>query len=832
MRGALRVQSRVVHARALLVGSSIALGCLSCSSAPPAASSGAGGAGASTAASAGGAGGAPAAKSVDLGGGTTATLAGDGALSITRGGATVAASNGAAFGVFYDTVNPDNFHDPRAPGTAWVDAPTSTIAIDSPAPGVLHLALGPQGAKAALVSFALAIDGGAYLGLGERFDHVDAKGLVVPMFLAIGDNAESGTNDAHAPVSFFVDSSGYGVFVRSRQAGAFDVGADDPSNVRASFEGNQLDVYLYAPQSGDPLDVVRAYTMQSGAPRVPPLWAFAPMHWRNEWTDTATLFGDLDEYRTRHIPASTVWIDNPWETSYNDATLDPARFGDVAALMSGIAARGFKTIAWSTPYLEKPAAPPNDPAQDLYVTAASKGYFVMGGSEPFGALGCCVSTGLGMIDFTSPDATAFWAGVQSRATLAGFSGFKLDYGEDLVTDFLGGRLGVTLSDGETERTSRRYPLLYDDAYRKALEAAHTDGFLIGRGSSFGGQSHVDAIWPGDLDSDLTTRTATRVGGLPAAIVAAQSLAESGFPSFGSDTGGFRNDTPTRETLLRWAEHTAFSVIMQLGGGGDSHDPWMYDEEAATIYGTLARAHMQLVPYLRGLVAKAHADGSPSIRSLPLEFPGDAAGFAHADDEYLLGDAILVAPVTTAGATSRVVHVPPGDWSHWFTGAISRGPAEVTVDAPLGAPPVFVRAGAIVPLFPDGIDTLVASTAPGVVSLEGHEAEVEARVFATTSGDATWLDGASLTYTASSSALGVTWSPVAPVRDVFVAIDLRRAAFTGAAPHALTVTGAALTEVADEASVRASSASAFAVSSDGATMWLRLAGQTTASFTAS
>ncbi len=739
------------------------------------------------------------------------------------------------FGVFYDTVNPQNFHDPSTPvagGPALCRRRSRSTARRA---GVLHLALGPQGAKAALVSFALALDGGAYLGLGERFDHVDAKGLVVPMFLDLGGNSESGTNDAHVPVSFFVDSKGYGVFVQSRQAGAFDVGANDPANVRASFEGNQLDVYVYAPASADPLDVVRAYTMQTGAPRVPPLWAFAPMHWRNEWTDTATLFGDLDAYRTRHIPASTVWIDNPWETSYNDATIDPARFGDVAALMSGIAARGFKTIAWTTPYLEKPGAPPNDPAQDLYVDGGFEGLLRHGGQRAVRRARLLRDHGprrharLHERRTTPPP---FWAGVQSRATLAGFSGFKLDYGEDLVTDFLGGRLGVTMSDGETEPTSRPNPLLYDDAYRQALAIAHVDGFLIGRASSFGGQSHVEAIWPGDLDSDLTTRTASRVGGLPAAIVAAQSLAESGFPSFAADTGGFRNGTPTRETLLRWAEQTAFSVIMQLGGGGDSHNPWMYDEEAATIYGTLARAHMQLVPYLRGLVDKAHADGSPSIRSLPLEFPTDAAGFAHADDEYLLGDAILVAPVTTAGATSRLVHLPPGDWSHWFTGAISHGPADVTVDAPLGAPPVFVRAGTIVPLFPDGIDTLVASTTPGVVSLERHEAEVEARAFATTSGRATWLDGASLAYAASSAALAVTWSPVAPVHDVFVAIDLRRAAFTGAAPRALTVTGAALTELADEASVRASTSSAFAVSSDGATMWLRLVGQTAVSFTAS
>ena len=114
------------------------------------------------------------------------------------------------------------------------------------------------------------------------------------------------------------------------------------------------------------------------------------MHWRNGWNDAATLLGDLDEYRTRHIPASTVWIDNPWQTSYNDATLDPARFGDAAAMMKSIAAKGFRTIAWSTPYLDRPADKPQNDAQELFEQANAKGYFVKSDGKTWYAIGCCV----------------------------------------------------------------------------------------------------------------------------------------------------------------------------------------------------------------------------------------------------------------------------------------------------------------------------------------------------------------------------------------------------------------------------------------------------------
>ncbi len=756
------------------------------------------------------------AASVDLASGAHVDLFKDGSMQVLEAGEPVIRRGKPVFSVFRG--DRSDYHDPTAlDGLVFATLDATSIQMSKVGDSVrFHLV--DQGKDSALVAFSLPTDGGHYLGLGERFDHVDTGGRVIPMFLTIGGNLESGTNDAHVPVSFVVDTRGYGIFVDSPATGAFDVGAHDAGTLSATFDQTDLDIRLYFPRSAAPIDVVAAYVSDTALPRRPPLWSLAPMHWRNEWTDAATLLGDLDEYRTRHIPASTVWIDNPWQTSYNDATLDQARFGDAAALMKSIAAKGFRTIAWSTPYLDRPNGKPMNEAQQLFVEANAKGYFVKSDGKTWYAIGCCVK-GPGMIDFSTAPASAFWEGILAKATGAGFAGFKLDYGEDLIPSLLGVRLGVQLADGETERTARTYPVRYHDAYEGALAKVRKDGFVIGRASSAGGAAHVDAIWPGDLDNGFEPRDEKHTGGLPAAIIAGQTLATSGFPTFGSDIGGFRNGMPTREALLRWAEYAAFGVIMQLGGGGDSHNPWAYDEGAAQIYGGLAHQHMQLVPYLDAILRDASTNGAPSIRSLPLQFPSDEAGFAFADTEYLLGPSLLIAPVIEKGATARRVHLPPGEWTHWFTGVRVPGPNDITWSAPLGQPPVFAMANALVPLFNEALDTVVTTTEAGIADLDAG-LDYEARWFPKLEGtdfsehsSCAWPSGDTLDAEVFANELHFSFHDP-DGRGLFVTIDLE--------PGPELTPGPGIAEVATEADARSSKNTVFAVSPRRDRIWVRIA----------
>jgi alpha-D-xyloside xylohydrolase len=769
-------------------------------------------------------------RTVDLGNGYLASFGSDGSLEVTQAGAKILATAPGVplLATLQDPEDPSGWHDPTAQtGLAWSPVDPGAVTLSSPTPGQLLIAMPDQGPDTALVALAFADDGAFSTALGERYEHVGANGAVAPMFLTINAAYESGTNDAHVPVPFLVSANGYGAFVASRQAGAFDLGVAEPGVTRAAFEGTSLTATLFF--DADPLAVVAAYARLTGLPRRTPLWTLAPMHWRNHWANATTVLASAADYRMRKIPESTVWLDDGWQTSYNSAVLDETVFGDVPTMMQQIAALGYRTMGWSTPYLEKPVGAPADQAQQLYDQAAPAGYFVSqvgGGVWP--AVGCCYSHGLGMIDFTSAKATAFWQGVLKSATGIGFDGFKLDYGEDLIPELLNGRLMTLRSDGETERTARTYPLGYHAAYHGALDAVSSDGFVLGRASSYGGQVDVDAIWPGDLDSDFSTRGATSgsVGGLPAAIIAAQTLSVSGFPSFASDTGGYRNN-PTGELVIRWAEHTAFTVVMQLYAAGSHLDPWLYDATSGALYTVLARAHMQLVPYLASLTKAAALAGTPTIRPLPLAYPTDAAAITYADAEYMLGPDLLIAPVVESGVTSRTVHFPAGSWVHWFDGTLYTGPTDAEVPSPLGDTPAFVRAGAVVPLYPDGIDTLVAASDPTVVTLAMKQASVEARAFVEGPGAASFEEGSTVTVADASTGVSVAWKPVAPVTSVFLTIDLRKSAIGSSGSLTATLAGGgAIAKVADEATARTTAAPCYATSAAGDMAWVSLSGAST------
>ncbi len=775
-------------------------------------------------------------RTVDLGGGVVVTLGRDGSVVVSRDGKTVVQTPKGVplLSRVADADRPDAWHDPtRPPGSPFVPVDPAALSIDGSTDGSTHeahIVLPAQPADTALVSLALASDDGFYGGLGERYDHADARGAVVPMFLAIDGDFESGTNDAHVPVPFFVSSKGYGVFVASRQAGAFDVAAADPGVVRATFEGRSLDVTIFV--DPDPLAVAAAFARKAGLARVTPSWALSPMMWRHVDTQ-AELLSDLAQIRSLHVPTSTFWVDDGWEVARNSFDFDPVKFPDPTGLLSTMRALGFELLGWSTPYLEKPTSAPPDEAQTLYMQAAGSGYFVENGDgAPFAASGPGAAFGYGMIDFTNPQARAFWAGLAGKAVAVGMNGFKLDYGEDMVPDLLGARLDLKLFDGETERTARTYPLGYHGGYRDALAASSDGGVLIVRASTYGGASVADIVWPGDLDNGFEHRGDTDpsgtllVGGLPASILAGVTLGASGFPLYGADTGGYRHGAPTKEALIRWAEHTALSMVMQLGPGEDKY-PWNYDAETVSLYSTLASLHQRLTPYLAAVLAGAEAVGTPTLRALPLAYPSDGAAAAHADDEYLLGPDLLVAPVVAAGAGSRDVHLPPGRWVHYWSDQVFDGPADVTVFAPLGQPALFARAGALVPLLPDGIDTVVAATDPGTVSLAQHATEIEAQAWVLGPSVQTMLDdGGTMTVADDGSAVTVTWAPGSVRTQLTIDLDLNARGASGLTRVA-TVAGAPLAPVTGEAAVRASPSSAWAIDPSRGHAWLRFVGAGTA-----
>jgi len=628
-------------------------------------------------------------------------------------------------------------------------------------------------------------------GTGDAPVRANVAGTVRELSLRVDPGSESSLNETHVPVPLVLwPKSGVGMLAADDRPGAIDLAKTNVDRVTTTFtlpDRGTYQFYLYT--SPAPLDLVRTYVALTTKPALPPRWAFAPMQWRNALTSADELRDDMDEMRARNIPGSTIWIDNPWQTAYNSFVVDEQQFVQFDALVDEMHARGYNLLFWSTPYVGKDPISAAD-----YAEGTANEFFVQ--DDIGNVIDYPWQDGPGaMVDFTRPGASEWWQQRIDRVVSRGSSGFKLDFGEEIVPDIAGAILPMVLAAGDNGQFHRRYQEHYHRAYLEALPPG--DGFLLTRAGAWGEQHVNTAIWPGDLDSDFSEHGVdngegmTNVGGLPSAISRGLALSVSGYPFYGSDIGGFR-DFPTTDSLLRWAQYAAFGTIMQLGGGGKSHNPWdatLFTPGSAAVYKTYADIHIQLNPLLWTLANQAAADGTPVNRPVRFMFPDSASD----DAMFFLGDNLLVAPVIEAGATQRAVILPPGAWVDVNSGAplTGDGTTEIMVAAPFDVIPRFQRAGSIVPMFARAADTLLPATAAGVTSYTtpaiGRELRLVYTPTESTTANVTLHDGA------AASAIGeiISVTPGTEYSVFTVDIDARALPAPFSAPATILVNGAAL-----------------------------------------
>lgn len=598
-----------------------------------------------------------------------------------------------------------------------------------------------------------------FYGLGELFDQVEHRGTVRAMQLE-GDVMEGANNEAHVPVPFVTGTSGWGLFFATYRPGVFDVAKADPTRLDVVFgmaedavEGLAFHVF----SADAPLDVTRHYYEVTGYPARPARWAFGPWIWRDENDDEAQFRNDAQTIRDLDLATTALWIDRPYASAVGAFDWKESQWLDARAMIADVRALGFRVALWSVPYLHEGEAS----TAALVAEAVRSGYY-----PPRTALN--LNNWGRPIDLTNPAAVSWWQALVQRYIDDGIEGFKLDYGEDIILAPLGGRFFWEFSDGSDDRTMHAaYQLAYHRTYAELLP--EDGGFLLCRGGTWGDQVNVSVVWPGDLNADFTRHrervtegggSYVSVGGLPAALIGGLSLGPSGFPLYGSDTGGYRHAPPDKETFTRWFQITALSPVMQVGTNTNDV-PWEptagngFDAEMLDWYREYARLHLRLWPYVWTYLDDLYEDGRPIQRAFGLAYPEYGR---HPSDVFLLGDHLLVAPVVERGARARAVFFPDGQWVDWWTGETTFGPQEVEVAAPLDVLPLYVRAGATIPMLRDTIDAMAPvedpdavdsyATTPGVLTVlttqgppSGFELFDGTRV-----GQATVLSATTLSYT--------------------------------------------------------------------------------------
>jgi alpha-glucosidase len=231
------------------------------------------------------------------------------------------------------------------------------------------------------------------------------------------------------------------------------------------------------------------------------------------------------------------------------------------------------------------------------------------------------------------------------------------------------------------------------ATRDGLERLRPDRrpFVITRSGYAGLQRHA-LQWTGDNSSWWEH--------LWMSMPQMQNLGLSGVAFCGVDIGGFFDDC-TGELLARWTELGAFQPFCRNHSMKTTRrqEPWTFGEPWETVCRDMLRLRMRLLPYLYGLFEEASRTGAPILRPLLFEHPEDETTYT-ADDEMMVGDALLLAPISRPGIEHRHVYLPAGTWVHWFTNERIEGPAHVLAHAPLGRPALYARANAAIPLWPE------------------------------------------------------------------------------------------------------------------------------------
>ena len=488
-------------------------------------------------------------------------------------------------------------------------------------------------------------DGEALWGFGERFDALNMRRHTMESWIA---DAWGGGNRSYICAPFLISSKGYGLFVNCTGKVKFDCGATITNELRIDVPENGLDVFEF---KGTPREILAAYTKLVGRPQPVPDWVFEPWISRNSYLSEYEIDRVIDKMDAHGLKAGAVVLE-AWAENLQNFRFEQGRYPHPKEWIEKLHARGYHVVCWETPSIWDSAS--------TYPEASTNGYLVL---KPDGSeLRVDWLENAVKIDFRKTAARLWWQKLQEPLVAMGVNGFKTDGGERMPDAWF----------------HNVHPYYYQQAALNAFQDLGKVGVTFARSGTppCAGDS---TFWAGDQSSSWDD--------FPRVVRAGLSAALSGYPYWGHDIGGYAG-TPTKKLYIRWLELGAFSPIMQFHGT-TPREPWYYDDETVRIAKYYFNVRWALQNYLIAAANLAREEGVPMWRPLLYEFPNDPATY-NVDDEFFLGDDLLVAPVLSE-AGERPFYLPLGDWVNAWTKERITGPKSFTVMPGLAEIPVFIRA---------------------------------------------------------------------------------------------------------------------------------------------
>jgi len=502
----------------------------------------------------------------------------------------------------------------------------------------------------------------------------------------------------YSAIPFFLSDQGYGFLLLNSHQSAWRI-APARGVLEVKAAGPPADyVVIHGPAFRD---ILATYTALTGKPPLVPRWAFGlwVTGYPQEHQDRVTAL--VEEHRQRSIPLDAVILDYHWEERFHNFRWRRELVPEPARLIAEMRARGVRLGLIITPfqndrnqflrkllfYLYARNVPPgmltrDERAPAAYEEAREKGYLAHPRAQWwFG--------GGGMVDFTNPEAVEWWNDRLRPLYGQGVAFFKNDDGEYLPDDARS-HLGM---DG------REYHNLYGFFYGKAMYEGMTAlddrRPLIYARSVWAGSQRYPALFLGDQKPTFKFIRRTMRAGL--------NMGLAGFAYWTADVFGLDGRT-TPETHVRYAQWALLVPVARYfvrpPDLDDTRFPWSHGPESGVEanFRTYADLRYRLLPYYYALAWEAHRAGLPILRPLMLEFQDDGR-VREIDDQVMLGDRLMLAPVVEQGARAREIYLPAGTWHDFWSTRSYEGGRKVHYLAPLDRLPILVRGGTVLPMGP-------------------------------------------------------------------------------------------------------------------------------------
>jgi alpha-glucosidase (family GH31 glycosyl hydrolase) len=514
---------------------------------------------------------------------------------------------------------------------------------------------------------------GHLFGLGQGGPQFDRRGQIDTMVSGQG-GYQLGTHGARVPIQFLIGSEGWGIFVHA-PIGAFDL-RGKKGRVRAVNASVPVDVFVIAAIL--PADILEEYAKITGYPELPPLWSFGYQQSHRTLDSPEQILAEAQVFREKNLPCDamiylgTGFCPNGWNTDNGEFAWNARAFPDPPKAIAQLQRDHFRVVL----------------------------HIVLEGRRMTGTVNDACSAGP-LPSGRTPDGqwppdrqvSCYWPFHKPLNDL-GVDGWWPDQGDDLDAPSRLARIRMYYEGQQLYRPGRR------------VYALHRNGFA-------GMQRYAAFLWSGDVLSKWETlKTHVSVG---------INTGLSGIPFWGTDIGGFiPTDEYTGELYARWFQFAAFCPLFRSHGRDwKLHRPWgwntgeigypetpgyqpsseeLHNPVVEPICKKYLELRYQLMPYIYSAAKETCETGLPMIRALWFHDPKDGRAVERGD-EYLFGRDLLVAPVVEKSAEARTLYLPRGTWYDFWTAEKHEGGREITQKVDLGTLPLYIRAGAVIPMGP-------------------------------------------------------------------------------------------------------------------------------------